>query len=380
MTPRVETARTVDEVERLAPAWSRVQWDGEQAEHPYFLAAARVRGDAPFALFVRDGDRPVAAAVGRIERRRLETRVGYLRVYAPSVGLLQIVPGGIVADDPEPLVGALRGVLAGGEVDALALPALPVETELFGALRTLGGPLERQRLIPTWTRRRLVLPATFEEYLASRSRKVRAGLRYDAKKLLEALGDDLAVEIVRDPSDLDRVVHDLDAVAAATYQRALGAGFVDTGERRTLLRVALEHGWARPFLLRHRGEPVGYWLCSVHRDRITLNTTGYLPAYAPYRVGVYLLMRVIEDGCADPSLRVLDFGPGRSAYKERFSGEGYEERNLLVYAPTWRARRINLARTAVLGVGTAGRRTLDAAGLTDRLKTAWRGRLRRSRG
>ncbi len=89
-------------------------------------------------------------------------------------------------------------------------------------------------------------------------------------------------------------------------------------------------------------------------------------------------MRVIEDGCSDPSLRVLDFGPGRSAYKERFSSEGYEERNLLVYAPTWQARRVNLGRTAVLGVAAAGRRALDAAGLTDRLRPAWRSRLRRS--
>jgi hypothetical protein len=379
MTPRVETARTIDEVERLAAAWSRVAWEGEQAEHPYFLASARVRGDEPFALLVLDCEEPVAAAAGRIERRRLDARIGYLRAYSPALRVLQVVPGGIVAADPKPLVAALRGVLAGGEVDALALPALPVETGLFAALAALGGPLERQRLIPTWTRRRLVLPASFEDYLASRSRKVRAGLRYDAKKLLEALGDELTLDIVRDASDLDRVVRDLDAVAAATYQRALGAGFADTEERRTLLRVTLEHGWARPYLLRHRGEPIAYWLCSVHRDRITLNTTGYLPAYAPYRVGVYLLMRVIEDGCADPALRVLDFGPGRSAYKERFSSEGYEERNLLVYAPTWRGRRVNLTRTAVLGVGAAGRRALDAAGLTDRLRTAWRARLRRRR-
>ena len=115
---------------------------------------------------------------------------------------------------------------------------------------------------------------------------------------------------------------------------------------------------------------------SIHRDRITLNTTGYLPAYAPYRVGIYLLMRVIEDACADPALRVLDFGPGRSAYKQHFSSEGYEERNILVFAPTWRGRRINVTRTAVLGVSAVARRAVDATGATERLKTAWRRRIR----
>ena len=381
---RVEVARTVEEVERLATPWSRVPWDGEQAEHAYFVASARARADhaRPFALLLFSGEEPVAAAAGRMESRRLDARIGYVRAYAPTVRVLQVVPGGIVATDASvlpPLTDALRAVLAAGEADALALPALPVETDLFAALAALGGPLERQRLIPTWTRRRLVLPGSFEEFLASRSRKVRAGIRYDAKKLLDALGDELTVEVFRDASSFEQIVRDLDTVARATYQRALGAGFADTGERRSLLRVGLAHGWARPYVLYHRGDPIAYWLCSVHGDRITLNTTGYLPAYAPYRVGIYLLMRVIEDACADPALRVLDFGPGRSAYKQHFSSEGYDERNIVVFAPTWRGRRINVMRTAVLCIAWLGRRALDSTGLTDRLKSAWRGRLRGSR-
>jgi hypothetical protein len=380
----MKVARTVEEVERLAASWSKLPWGGEQAEHAYFVASAHARAgrDRPFALLLFSGEEPVAGAAGRVESRQLETRIGYLRAYAPTASVLQIVPGGIVATDTSvvpPLTDALRAALAGGEADALALPALPVESELFAALAELGGPLERQRLIPTWPRRRLVLPVSFEEFLASRSRKIRAGIRYDAKKLLNALGDDLTVEVFRDALSLERVVRDLDTIARSTYQRALGAGFADTDERRSLLRVGLEHGWARPHILYHLGEPISYWLCSVHRDRITLNTTGYLPAYAPYRVGIYLLMRVIEDACADPALRILDFGPGRSAYKLHFSNEGYEERNIVVFAPTWRGRRINVTRTAVLGIAWLGRRAVDSTGFTDRLKSAWRGRLRGSR-
>lgn len=380
----VDVARTLEEVERLEQAWNALPWSGEQAEHAYFLAAARARADRglPLAIVVsRDGE-PVAAAVGRLERRRLETRLGYLRPYAPLVRIFQVVPGGVVARDPDavaPLVAAAHSVLAGGEADALALPALPVDSELFAAFASLGGPLERQRFVPAWSRRRLALPPSFDDFLASRSRKIRAGIRYDAKRLLDALGEELSVEIVRDASTFDALVHDLDEVAASTYQRALGAGFADTPERRALLRVGLEHGWTRPYVLRHRGEAIAYWLCSVHRGTITLNATGYRPEYAPYRVGVYLLMRVIEDACDDPELSVLDFGPGRSAYKRHFSGESYEELNVLVFAPTLRARRINVVRTAVLGAALVARRLLDATGSTDRLKGVWRARLRSAR-
>ena len=56
------------------------------------------------------------------------------------------------------LLGTLRDVLARGEVDVASFPALPVESELLGALRGLGGPLQLQRFGRTTARRCLVLP------------------------------------------------------------------------------------------------------------------------------------------------------------------------------------------------------------------------------
>lgn len=380
---RVDVARSLEEVELLKRTWNAVPWTGEQAEHAYFVAAAAMKSDMarPFAILVSRADEPVAALAGRVETRRLDTNIGYLRIYRPTVRILQVVPGGVVATDDEsiaPLVDVVAATLAGGDAEALAVPALPVGTQLFTTFAGLGGPLERQRFVPTWTRRRLVLPGSFDEFLASRSRKIRAGIRYDAKKLLAALGDELSVEIYRDASSLEKIVQDVESIARTTYQRALGAGFADTPDQRALARIALEHGWARAYVLYHRLSPIAYWLCSIHRDTVSLRTTGYLPEYARYRAGIYLLMRVVEDACADPALRLLDFGPGRSDYKRHFSSDGYEERNLVVFAPTFRARRINLLRTAILGTASVTRRTLDSSGLTERLKAAWRARLRKT--
>ena len=153
---------------------------------------------------------------------------------------------------------------------------------------------------------------------------------------------------MREPSGLDRLVRDADRVARSTYQRALGAGFADTPEQRTLAAVGLEHGWLRGYLLYLDAEPIAYWLCSVYGGTILIRTAGYDNAYAEQRVGIYLLMRVVEDACADPALRVLDFGPGDAAYKQQFSNEQWQERNLVVFAPSFRGRRINLTRTGIV--------------------------------
>jgi len=367
-------ARGHEAIAHIEPLWRRVAWQSEQAEFEHFVASAE--DVEPLAVVVGDGE---AAAAGRLRSRRLDTAVGYLRLYAPTVRALELVSGGVVAHDAaaaRELAARLWSVLVARDAEALVVPALPVDSQAFASLASLGGPLERQRLVPTWTRRRLRLPESFDAFLASRSRKVRSGIRYDAKRLEEALGTAREVTVYSDATQLDRLVADLERVAAATYQRALGAGFVDTPQARRLLRVDLEHGWARAYVLSDGARPVAFWLCSVHGRTITTRTTGYDAGYARHRPGIYLLMRVIADACADPGLDVLDFGPGRSEYKRHFSNEGYEERNIVVYAPALRPRSINVARTAILGLSAGARRALDATGGTTRLKTAWRARLR----
>jgi CelD/BcsL family acetyltransferase involved in cellulose biosynthesis len=216
-----------------------------------------------------------------------------------------------------------------------------------------------------------VLPGSFDDFLAGLSRKTRAGVRYDAKKLEAAL--DVRVEVVREPDET--LVDRLDGIARTTYQRRLGAGF--SRDRATALQTALAHGWARVYLLYDGDTAVAFWWCGVHGDTIRTNTTGYLASYAQHRPGIYLLMRVIEDAIDDPALALLDFGPGRSDYKQRFANDGYEERNLLLFASRPRARLARTLNGTVRGGTAVARAALDRAGATQRLKTAWRRRLRR---
>ena len=375
----VEIARSLEEVEALAPLWSATPWEREEAELPYYLARVAVEPNvlAPLAIFVRRGEQPVAAIAARLESHLLHTFFGPRLVYAPRLRILQVLDGGIVAPELEAipmLVEALRAVLASGVADAAKIPPLPLDSALFHALASAGGPLGRQHLLASWQRRRLVLPGSFDEYLASRSGKVRFGIGYDARKLLEAHGDELRVELLAAPADHVRLMADLERVARLTRLRELGVGFADSAPQRELVRVGLENGWVRAYVLYRNETPIAFWLCSCHRGTILLKTTGFDPAYGRLRVGIYLLMRLIEQACADPSLELLDFGPGDADYKRYFSSESREEQNLVLFAPTLRARSVNALRTAILGASTVARRLSDRAGLSERLRARRRAR------
>jgi CelD/BcsL family acetyltransferase involved in cellulose biosynthesis len=377
----VRVARTAGELEGLRDAWDALPWEREEAELDHLLLRVRLKTDAvaPLGIVVRRDGVPVAGLAARVEERPLPAAVGYRVVYAPRVRLLHVIQGGTVAADPaarDALLGALRDVLGRGEVDVVSFPALPVDGELLAALRGLGGPLQLQRFGRTTARRRLVLPDTFEEYVASRSSNTRWRIHRDARRVPAALGE-LEVVTIRGPEQLEQLFRGAERVAAATYQRALGAGFSDTPEQRELALLGLERGWLRAYLLYRSGEPLAFWLCSTYRGTMLIRTTGFDQAYAEHRVGLFLLLRAIEDAIADPELRIVDFGQGDAAYKQQLAGESELERDLVVFAPTLRGLRINAVRTPILGGALLARRVLDAGGLTDRVRTGWRGRLRR---
>ena len=198
----------------------------------------------------------------RREKIVLETRIGYRTVYRPTVRALTVVHGGLIAaagngGSMATLASAVDRSLRTGEADVVVLPSLPVDSPAFQAFSSLGGALRRGHFAETRVHRRLELPESFAAFLASRSKKVRTGIRYDSKKLLEAYGDELSVEAFRRPEDFNRIFTDIVPIAAATYQRALGASFDDSVERRALVSLALERGWFRA------------WSCTgtAHRSR-----------------------------------------------------------------------------------------------------------------
>jgi hypothetical protein len=384
MTVRVEVARTFADVERLAALWDAIPWQREEAERAFFLARAGARSDtlAPFAIFVLNGERPVGALAGRIDSRRLPAKLGYTTLYAPRVRLLHVIDGGVYLPEHETLEAAravVEAALRTSEFDAVALPNLPIDSPVLDAFESLGGPWRRQRRSRAQPRRRLVLPDSFEQFVAPRSANTRWRIRRDPRRLAETFGDELSLEIVREPSQIERLFADAERVARATYQRALGAGFADTPERRALTEVALANGWLRGYLLYLRGEPIAFWICSVYRGTLLIRLTGYDQAYAELRVGLFLLMKVIEDAIEDPDVSIVDFGQGEAAYKQQFGDTSELERDLIVFAPTPRAVRINILRNVVLVSADGARRALDATQLTDRVRSGWRDRLRRPR-
>lgn len=377
---RTRVLATSGEVDAERDRLAAVGWDRIDADPDFFLAVAEARDETvrPHVVLVEDGELIVGALVARIEDVRHELRFGYAVLLRPRVRALTVVHGGLVGtDDPTVgrlLVAAVERVLADGDADIAVLPSVRLGSALDSALDAVPG--RRRQRGETRPHHRLVLPGSYDELLASWTRKTRYNVRRQSELLERALEPDLQFRVLREPADGSRVIADLEHVAARTYQRALGAGFADNALFRRVVPLSLERGWLRAYVLYHRETPIAFWQAYAYGNTMHVSTTGYDAAYAEHSPGTHVQMQLFQDACLDPAIEIVDFGLGDAQYKRRFGNETWTEQDVTLFAPRPRALVVAVGQRLVEGAAHGAARVLRATGLTDAVKRRWRGRLR----
>lgn len=374
---RVRCARTLEEVEQLRPAWTRLQRH-PNADIDFYLTIIRSRPEieSPLVIVVeRDGE-PSLIVVGRLERRPFTLPFGYTEIHGPRARVLLVLYGGIMGgehpEDRELALNKMQALLHEGEVDLVFFNHLEVGSSMY-ALATSAPPLLcRARGHAGNPHHRLDLDRSYEEYQATLSKSTRKTLRRYGHRLEEEWGGRMTVQCLREPGQLDTILADAEAVARKTYQRGLGVGFVANEEMRRRLQLELRRGWLRAYFLYFDGRPVAYSFISCYRGVAYANETGYAPEHGDLRIGHYLNERVIEDLCADPAIHAMDYGFGDAEYKRAICNEMWEERPVYLFAPTARGVSMRLLHAVLGGMDGFARRMVGHGRPLQFLKRGWR--------
>jgi hypothetical protein len=378
---RITIARSLDEVEAMRAVWRSLEIRFYAHDIDHYLAEVSSRPSVvrPHVVMLERDNRTEAIAMGRIEHTVLDCKFGYKTVYRPKLRLLLMLPGGLVGDDSDgasrALVGELIAFLARGEADAVLLYGLRADSVLQTAAVRMPPFFCRERFVRRGWNWIFSLPDSKEAFFASLSHNARGQIRGLANRLAAKYGERLSLEVFRSPDDIDRLFTDLVPLAAKTYQRSLGVAFLDTEEQRHTTVLAMERGWFRAYVLYLDGEPVAFVNGIAYGGTFFLTKTGYDPALRHDSLGRFVLNRMLQDLCEDDDVHTFDFGSGDAEYKRRFATAGFEEANVLIFAPTFRAVRINSVRTAIMAADEGARRTLDRTGALAPVKKWWRQRL-----
>lgn len=369
----IRNATSIAEVEALRATWEAMEFDELEADLDRFIVA--MEGDGalrPHVLVAERAGVPQAMLVGRLEHRDVEARFGYATVHRARLKSLTVVHGGVAGpgrEEAEPLlVAALLRALGRGEADTVLFNYVDVDSSLFRAACRMAGSMRRPYSLaiePHWT---CELPASYDEFLARMPRR-KSALRY-ARKLERELGDRLEVRRYRSAEQLDRVLEDLERVAASTYQRGLGVGF-DAARHRELVRLDMERGWFDAWILYVDSVPKAFEMGTTYKGTYFLAAKGYDPDWAARRVGNYVALRAWRDLCDDSAAGRVDFGYGDADYKREAATGQRREADLMIHARSARGIAMNMLHSSITGADRLLRR-LAGKDRVARVKRRWR--------
>lgn len=377
----VKTHVGIEAVCRIRGEWEKLQYH-PNSDLDHCLLVSRLRSEVlhPCALSVWDGDQCRAIVAGRLEQNRLRPRLGYATLPGVPATVLAIVHEGILGklneDDSQAVVEALFQMLHQGLADVVSLHALP---DTFPALWDALRARPRQTLgvvSPMWSvHRELTLPKEPGLLVKNMRSKHRSWVKRKERELSEAFPNGIQWFWHKDIADLPRLCCCMEAVARTTYQRGLGAGFIDNEEMRERLTLFAKRGQTRVSLLEINGTPKAFWLGTVYRNVFYSGATGYAPDMRPFEVGTSIFLRLVDE-LAREGIERLDFGLGDAEYKERFADRFRREADLQLFGSTSKSRLLHIYLGGADVVNRVTRRAAQHLGVFARVKRAWRTRLR----
>jgi CelD/BcsL family acetyltransferase involved in cellulose biosynthesis len=263
----------------------------------------------PLRLFAcRDPSGGLVAIVPASESTRRPVRT--LRFIGHALGdrVGPICAPGDVGRTARALVRALDDGTLGGDV--LIGEQIPAEERWAGLM---GATTVRREGSPVLD----IAGATFDDWLASRSRNFREQVRRRERRLVR--DHTLEYRLCDSPDTLEEDLETLFELHTARWGSEGEAFLPHTRPfHRDFAALALERGWLRLWLLTLDGKPVAAWQGFRYGDVDWYYQAGRDPEHETSAVGFVLLAHSIRDAMA-AGVREYRLGRGGEDYKRRFS-------------------------------------------------------------
>jgi hypothetical protein len=373
--------KTLQELKTVQPYWERWQ-NHANNDFAQFNLVCQLRPEieSPFVTVIEQNNQPHALLCGRLERTQFAPSIGYLSPVRVSAKIMTVIHQGLLGHLDEEAaresVYYLWSLLDSGVADAIEFHYLSEHSILLQALQVYCSPWFCEKK-PRWKiHREMDIPAEggFIEHKV-RS-KHRSQIRKKQRELESAFPSTVSWHWMSrfDDADISVLCARLEEVAGRTYQRGLGAGFMDNEEYRQRFVLFARHGQLRVQLLEINGKVKAFWFGTVYQGVFHSSETGYDPDLRKYEVGTLIFIRMVDE-LAREGIRKLDFGLGDAPYKQRFGDEFWRETTIWLFAPTVKGLALRSIFRLFIMLDSAARQILQKMELTDRLKTIWRRRM-----
>ena len=230
------------------------QWHPDSSfDHFQIIVDKRDEVLNPCILSLYDKGQLKCLLIGRVEQTLLPIKIGYTNLFKPRIKSLTISYGGILGEDSIHHCGILLAELVRllklGFADVVFFHFLPTDSNMFRQLQGLSFFM-RDHCVNSNLHWRMTLPNRVEElYSNMNAHRRKALLRCSRVFEREYLGQ-INFRCITKVDDVNVLCRDAEKIAQNTYQRSLGAGFVNNDETKARLTVAAQRGNLRGYLVK----------------------------------------------------------------------------------------------------------------------------------
>ncbi len=329
----------------------------------------------PYILLLHREGRPDAMLFCQKGTVSVECKIGYLKLFKPSLKGLSIMYRGFLGQDtPEvchKYIEKLNQLLDNGEYDVMEFIHLPTDSQMYRAARAKPGMLRRgyfPKIAPHW---QMVIPRNIDLYYKSLSKKH----RYNLKRSIKMLENQHKVRVAeyRSEEDLNEAISLAAKVSLKTYQYGLGWGFIDNADVRKQLTVLAQRNWLRFHVLFIDDKPCAFQWGFQYQNTYFPVQRGYDSDWKSLSIGTTLFLKVLEELCQDCGVDHFDLDYGDDDFKYLY-GEmtKWPEASIYIYSTRLYPLFVNFISSLTRGLTLGSVSVLRKTGLEYRVKKTFR--------
>ena len=371
------------EFEELRDVWSA--WcDHAEADLDFFSIHLRHTPGVvrPHVMVIYRNGRPDCMLVGWLHHGIVTFKMGSLALFRSDARVLRFPAGGFLGNqsrgNAQFLVREIIRSLRNYEAQAAEFSQLRVGSHLHYLSKRLPKVFCREHFTPVQTHRYLSLSGSFDEFLRGRSPKGRQEFRKLAKMLVRDFPGKVRFQSVRSECDVEDFARKADTISRKTYQRALGAGFVNDLAMQEMLRAAARKEALRACLLYVGDNPVAFASGIASNKTLYGAFTGYDPGLKKYRPGFQTLIRLIQDSFeSSGELLIFDAGCGDIPYKRALFDSSRKEGPVWIFAPSATGLRLHVLKVVSTLLHSLAMGLLTRSRHLQKVKKMWHRRVLR---
>ena len=303
------------------------------------LTAGSERTLKPFVMVFHCSGHPEGIIIGRIEDSFLDMRLGRTVIFRKKCRCLIVPEGGVILKNGSEraalhLLRTLLACFALDEFDAITLRWIALDSILFKvALKKITWPFREHHPIVDkhWYTE---LPSSFELLLSRKTAKHRGNLHRLQRKIETCRSPAFRMRVFRNEAETGELLDDADFVAALSYQRAWGVGFMRTEAVAGMLRLAARQGKLLALVLYADDRPCAFQMGITHDGYHNVIYMAHDVLFDSFNPGNYLLLESLKELCDEHATTMVDYGLGDGMHKRRFGTAFTREANLLFFPPT----------------------------------------------